>query len=79
MHTSGKEIADEIDRVAASIDFTGDVPHHAHVATTGVVDPANVAYTQADQTALAHQFLALVADHNLLIDQLITAGIMAAS
>lgn len=55
------------------------IPHHAAVAVTGVVDPANASYTQADQTALAHQFKALVTDHNLLITQLIAAGLMAAS
>lgn len=77
-HLDGKSIADAVDE--AITDATESVvPHQAHAVTTGVVNPANVAYTQADQTALAADFQALVASYNLLLDHLVAAGIMAAS
>jgi hypothetical protein len=71
------------DSIAEAVeDFVAEskvVPHQAHAVTTGVVNPANVAYTQADQTALAADFIALVTSYNLLLDHLIAAGVMASS
>lgn len=71
-------VADVIDEAVAGA-TSGVIAHQAHAVTTGVANPANVAYTQADQTALAADFVALVTSYNLLLDHLISAGIMAAS
>lgn len=44
--------------------------------TTGIVNPANAAYTVADQTALAARVQELVAEFNKLRTALINAGLI---
>lgn len=49
----------------------------ANVAATGVVTPANAAYTQADQTALANAVVELRDKVNLVLAALRDAGTLA--
>lgn len=94
MHMDGVSVAAAIDaRVAAALAGpliaaeADNVPDSAEtIDTSGAVTPANVAYTQADQTALADTVIALGASLDALQDTvnailaaLEAAGIMAAS
>lgn len=55
----------------------GDQPAIADVASANATSPANVAYTQADQTALADLANELKAKFNSLLDELRDAGVLA--
>lgn len=78
MHLDGKSIADAIDAAVAAADTGRTAANVAHAADTGVVHPANVAYTQADQTALAAAVQDLTTKLNAVIDALVAADLMAA-
>lgn len=75
LHLSGPEVEQAI----ADAQLALQAAHVAPVATTGVVHPANVAYTQADQTALSACVLALAAALNGLLTAMTAAGSLAAS
>lgn len=92
VHLDPKSVADAVDAAISDAlggpfinDVATNVPDSAEtIDTSGVVTPANAAYTQADQTALADVVIALganlVAVQNTLngvIDALVAAGIMA--
>lgn len=77
-HLDADSIAEAVEEFVTGADGV-QIPHQAHAVTTGVANPANASYTQADQTALAADFVALVASHNTLLDNLIAAGLMASS
>lgn len=90
MHVDGKSIADAIDAAVAAAaalaapattSVAGVVKEAAAVTapvTTGVQNPANVAYTQADQTALAAALLSVVSKHNALVASLVASGALHA-
>lgn len=92
MHLDGKSIADEINGAitdALGGPFINDVAAHvadstANAVTTGVITPANAAYTLADQTALADAVLSIDAQIdalrttvNAILAALQDAGLMA--
>lgn len=75
MHLDGVSIAAAIDAAAGDI----EAAHVAAAVDTGVVHPANSAYTQADQTALAAAVQSLTAQFNALLTSLQNAGVLASS
>lgn len=82
MHIDGVSIARAIDAAVEGGPTgagTGAAANVAHVVATAVVTPANVAYTQADQTALANVVIDTRTKLNAVIDALISAGLMDAS
>lgn len=66
-------------KIAATLvlDSTNNALVIAAPFTAGVITPANAAYTQADQSALATAVLALAATVNSIRATLTTAGITA--
>lgn len=75
MHLDGVSIAKAIDDAAGDI----EAATVAAASDTGVVHPANVAYTAADQTALAAAVQDLTTKFNALLTSLKAAGVVASS
>jgi len=82
MHLDGATVAKAIDTAVAagpSGTGTGAATHVANAAATGVTNPANAAYTLADQTALAAAVQNNTTKINAIIAALIAAGLMKAT
>lgn len=80
MHLDGATVAKVIDAaVAAGPGGSGAAAHVTNAAATGVINPANAAYTLADQTALAVAVQGNTAKINAIIASLVAAGLMKAS
>lgn len=76
-HLDADSIAEAVEDFVTAGQTARTAAHVAHAVNTGVVTPANVAYTQADQTALANAVNSLTAQLNAALDALHTAGLMA--